>query len=161
MAKRPRSEIWPLCIYSVQGHSRSNPSYASDRQTWVSYRHLIQTLVVLVTCSVCEIIDLKVGIFWRSIEQSVWENWTVLNYHKYIFWKVKHPSGNRRKNFSQRAKMWRRGWKMTDFSRFFGRCDLVFELFKKISPQYKSRTRRDVRAKFGANRSRDGWGAIY
>jgi hypothetical protein len=45
---------------------------------------------------------------------------------------------------------------MTDFSMFFGRCDLVFELFQKISPQYKSRTRWDVRVKFGANRSRDG-----
>ena len=34
--------IWPLCI-SIQGHSRSNSSYAYDRHTWVSYLHFIQT----------------------------------------------------------------------------------------------------------------------
>jgi len=59
---------------------------------------------------------------------------------------------------SQWPKMWWRDEKMTDFSRFFGRCDLVFEHLKKnLSPQYKLRTRWDVRAKFGANRSRHGW----
>jgi len=98
MAKRRRSENRPLCI-SVQGHPRSNPRYASDRHTWVSYRHLIQTLVV--TRTVSEIIGLEVDLLWRSVEPHDWENWTVLNYHKYIFWKVKHPSGNRRKNFSR------------------------------------------------------------
>ena len=45
---------------------------------------------------------------------------------------------------------------MSDFSMFFGRCDLVFELFAKSSPQYKSRIRTHVRAKFGGDRLRDG-----
>jgi hypothetical protein len=39
---------------------------------------------------------------------------------------------------------------------FFGRCDLVFELFKNRPRLFKSQPRRHVRAKFGANRSRDG-----
>jgi len=43
--------------------------------------------------------------------------------------------------------------KNTDFSSFLGgRCDLVFEL----RPQHKSHTTGDVRAKFGAYRSKDG-----
>ena len=39
---------------------------------------------------------------------------------------------------------------------FFGRCDLVFELFKNHRRLFKSQPRRHVRAKFGANRPRDG-----
>ena len=97
-AERRRSEIWPLCI-SVQGHSRSNPSNASDRHTWVSYLHYIQTLAVALT--VCEIIAPKVGLFWRSIEpRDIW-NHRDLNCRKYIFWKLWDPSGKRWKDFSK------------------------------------------------------------
>ena len=39
---------------------------------------------------------------------------------------------------------------------FFGRCDLVFELFKNRPRLFKSHARRHVCAKFGANRSIDG-----
>jgi hypothetical protein len=64
---------------SVHGHSGSNPSNVPDRHTYVSYWHSIQTLAVSHT--VCEIFDLKIGLFRRSNEPSVWENWTVLNCH--------------------------------------------------------------------------------
>ena len=97
-AERRRSEIWPLCI-SVQGHSRSNPSNASDRHTWVSYLHYIQTLAV--TLTVCEIIALKVGLFWPSIEtRDIWDH-RDLNCRRYIFWKLWDPSGKRWKDFSK------------------------------------------------------------
>ena len=67
-AKRPRSEIkFDPCI-SVQGHSGSNPSSASDRHTWVSYLYFIQTLAVSLTVT---IIAIKIGIFRRSIKPSV------------------------------------------------------------------------------------------
>ena len=97
-AKRRRSEIWPPCI-SVQGHSRSNPSNASDRHLWVSYWHFIQTLAVSLT--VFEIIAVKVGLFWRSIEPRDILNQTVLNCRKDIFWKLWHPSCKRWKDFSK------------------------------------------------------------
>ena len=121
VAKRRWSEIWPPCI-SVQGHLGSNPSNASDRHLWVSYWHSMQTLAVSRT--VWEIIAVKVGLFWRSIEPSDWETQTVLNCRKYIFWKEWHPRCHRRKEFfqksltvsSQRAKTWRRSRK---FDRFF------------------------------------------
>ena len=39
---------------------------------------------------------------------------------------------------------------------FFGRCDLVFELFKNRPRLFRLQPRIHVRAKFGANRSTDG-----
>ena len=50
----------------------------------------------------------------------------------------------------------RDGWseKMTEISMFFGRCDLVFELFKNRSRLFKSYARRHVCAKFSENRYR-------
>ena len=32
----------------------------------------------------------QIGLFWRSIKLNVWENQTVLNCRKYIFWKESH-----------------------------------------------------------------------
>jgi len=52
--------------FSVQGHSGSYPSNATDKQSWVSSTlHFIQTLVM--THTVSQIIALKVG-FLSSIE---------------------------------------------------------------------------------------------
>ena len=149
MAKRRRSENRPLCI-SVQGHPRSNPRYASDRHTWVSYRHL----TFVITRTVSEIIGLEVDLFDAPLSLMIEKTgrfWTTTNtfserWSTLVVIAVK--------NFSNERKCDGRGEKMTDFSRFFGRCDLVFELFQTISPQYKSRTRWDVRAKFGEKRKK-------
>ena len=114
-AKRRRSEIWPLCI-SVQGHSGSNPSNVPDRHAWVSYWHYMQTLVLSLT--VCEIIDLKVGLFDAPLSQ-VFEKtrrfWTVA---KILFERYNSLDVIAEKIFqkslivsSQRAKTWRPGRK--------------------------------------------------
>ena len=160
MAKRRRSENRPLCI-SVQGHSRSNPSFDSDRHAWVSYRHLIQTLVV--TRSFCEIIALKVGIFWRSMEWHDWENQTVLSGHKYICGKLKQSPGKRRLNFvfnfnrfvtaSENVTSGRR--KMPIFRCFLLAVTWFFDFFQIFQRISKLDTGRRVRAKFRAYRSID------
>jgi len=162
MAKRWRSENRPLCI-SVQGHSRSIPSYVSDRHIWVSYLHYIQTLIV--TRTVCEIIALKVELLWRSIEWHDWENQTVLSGHKYIFWKVERSHWKRRFHFffsfnhfvtaSENVTI-----DVPDCPIF--RCFLLavtwffyfFQIFQRIS---KLDTGRRVRAKFRAYRSGDSF----
>ena len=101
---------------SVHGHSGSNPSNVPDRHTCVSYWHSIQTLAVSHT--VCEIFDLKVGLFDAPLSQ-VFEKtgrfWTVTmtfseRYNSLdviaekIFQKSLIVS-------SQRAKTWRPGRK--------------------------------------------------
>jgi hypothetical protein len=162
MAKRRRSENRPLCI-SVQGHSRSNPSFDSDRHAWVSYRHLIQTLVV--TRSFCEIIALKVGIFWRSMEWHDWENQTVLSGHKYIFGKLKQSPGKRRLNFvfsfnrfvtaSENVTTGRE--KMPIFRCFLLAVTWFFDFFQIFQKNSKLDAGRHVRADFHVNRSGDSF----
>ena len=134
-AERRRSEIWPLCI-SVQGHSRSNPSNVSDRHTWVSYLHYIQTLAV--TLTVCEIIALKVGLFDAPSSLMIEKTgrfWTVASTFsercntlvviaEKIFQKTLTVS-------SQRAKTWGRGRKNDRFFDVFWPLWPGFWTFRK------------------------------
>jgi hypothetical protein len=107
--------------------------------------------------------------FWRSIEPSGWENWTVLNYHRpcrfsercntavVIAVKIFQKNFN---CFVTASENLRAGVKkMSDFSMFLA-VVTWFWTFRKSSPKYKSQIRTHVRAKFGADRSRDGWESL-
>lgn len=66
---------------SVQFHSVSNPSSASYRHAWVSYRQIIQTLFISLSFTLDNWSQNLP--FWRFVECRDWENqtifWTVVN----------------------------------------------------------------------------------
>jgi hypothetical protein len=103
---------------SVQFHSVSNPSSASYRHAWLSYRQIKQTLFIPVSLSFTLDNWSQNLPFWHFVECRDWENQT-------IFWAVlnifpEHLEWYSRKYFSEifnrfdtmcKCKMWcRDGW---------------------------------------------------
>lgn len=160
-----RSEISPLCRMYLGSSLFGVRSDQPPPTGTCEFRLFIKTYVV--APKVCETIALKSGLFQRSIERDDWENLQLLNSCNDICWKVWHSKWQSLwfglkylTASSQRAKTWGRNGRKKWQWQFF---EVFWPLWPAFSPPstnrslHRIRSGWRIRAKFGTNRSIDGW----